>query len=203
MSRLNSIIIFIFLVNGLAGQTIPQSRKFKKYQKKCEFEFELPIGFREIDIVKLPDLKYDLNLINDSLDIGIRYSIFYNNKKSDFIYFKYYVANFWKLMQEDTTAQIYNLSYYDSLLVRKTNSDAAGHITFDIKSPYGEGYIYCTMIYIHKHNLANIYITVLFNDFSELERNQIIEDRVYNSIRFRNKSQETSNCNYIMQYNNL
>lgn len=151
-----------------------------QYQNKCKFSFEIPENFVEKRVKKRPNLKYDMCLSDK--DNEIRYSFFDKEMSSIQVYNSFNRLNLWNLTQFDSTATIFEICENDSLTTKLINSDYSKHITFDIKSKYGKGFQYCTMICIHKQGIANLYITILYNDFDN--KNTLFENAV-KSINFK------------------
>lgn len=185
--KLILIIICNFLIAcQLFGQSEIKSKTFKRYQTNCNVDFRLPEGFTEKKVKKLPNLKYDLNLVNKIDDYCIRYTFYDGEMSSCHVYDSFNRLNLMNLTQMDSTANIYEYINSDSLITNSLNVEKAGYTIFDIKSGYGKGYKYCTMIFAHKHDIANLYITILFNSNEEALRKSLL-DIAINSINFKDE----------------
>ena len=179
------LIFSILITFELAAQVEIKSKDFKKYQRNCSVDFQIPVGFSEKKVKKLPNLKYDLNLVSDTGDFCIRYTFYDGEMATDYVYNSFNRLNLMNLTQMDSTATIYKYVQNDSLLTTTLNVDKAGYTIFDIKSGYGKGYKYCNMIFAHKRNIANLYVTILFNTTNEDLRNHLFNQAI-NSISFKN-----------------
>ncbi len=177
-----NLIIFF----QLFGQSKIKSKTFRKYQTNCNVSFRMPEGFVEKKVKKLPNLKYDLNLVNKTKDVCIRYTFFDGEMSSCYVYDSFNRLNLINLTQMDSTANIYEYINNDNTIIKSLNVEKAGYTVFDIKSRYGKGYKYCTMIFAHKHNIANLYITILFNSDIEVTKKSFLDTAV-NSIDFKDE----------------
>lgn len=180
------LLLFVFFEIAVFGQDIVKSSSFLDYQRRCNFDFKIPEGFKEIKVIKAKDLKYDLNLINETDGYCIRYSFFDGESSSDYIYNTCIRLNLMNFTKMDSTAKIYTYKGLDSVIIKSTNATEAGFTKFDIKSKDGKGYKWCTMFFIHKHNIANLYITMLYNDSIKEKYNSNFVKAI-NSIKFKNE----------------
>lgn len=183
MRKTFTITLFILITFELAAQEEIKSKNFRMYQENCSINFKMPDGFSEKKVRKLPNLKYDLNLVSDTGDFCIRYTFYDGEMATEYVYNSFNRLNLMNLTQMDSTATIYKYIEYDSLVAKTLKVDKAGFSIFDIKSGYGKGYKYCTMIFAHKHNIANLYITILFNT-SDDDLRDILFNQAINSINF-------------------
>ena len=178
------LIFSILITFELTAQVEIKSKDFKKYQRTCNMDFQIPDGFSEKKVKKLPNLKYDLNLVSDTSDFFIRYTFYDGEMATDYVYDSFNKLNLMNLTQMDSTATIYKYIQNDSLVTTSLNADKAGYTIFDIKSGYGKGYKFCNMIFAHKHNIANLYITILFNTTNQDLRDHLLNQAI-NSISFK------------------
>jgi hypothetical protein len=198
IKKINLVFLFAILFTSVQGQKVIINSKgfpiksIERYQRKCKFDYNPPENFVEKPVTPLANLKYDVNLVNDSTDFCLRYSFFTGKDGSSFwLYQQFNTINFANLTQEDSTAVVYADQPYDSTIISKVNCDVAGFVDFDIKSSYGKGYKYCTMIAIHKKRVTNLYLTLLYN-----EKDSVIYEKMFdsaiNSIYFRQDSKYNS-----------
>jgi len=180
------IITCSLIACQLFGQAELKSKSFKRYQTNCNVDFRMPENYIEKKVKKLPNLKYDLNLVNETDDNCIRYTFYDGEMSSCYVYDNFNRLNLMNLTQMDSTANIYEYINVDSLITNSLNVEKAGYTAFDIRSGYGKGYKYCTMVFAHKHDIANLYITILSNSNDEALRKDLIDVAV-NSINFKDE----------------
>ena len=201
MRRFVLIVVAVLMGSFLFGQELVIKREsfpvksIESYQRKCKFDFKMPQGFHEIPTLSQSHLKYDLNLRNDAIYYCVRYSFFTGKVGSSYWYYsegneinyRNLSQNFDGISKKDSSYRIYKTCEYDSVLIDKMNCDLFGYIDFTVKASDGNGYKYCTMISVHKHKIANLYITIFYNNRDSIVYNNVFDDAV-NSIRFRQKS---------------
>ena len=170
---------------------------FKSFLAECGMYIEIPSGFIESEIVENDDMNYEYALKYPDKDFVIRYAIrpitykVYANEdvkneleeQKGFRNSQYEII-FKTVMLNLTGGKEYNYSVFDTEAVRSEFNADWGATTFVDLNPdgeFGNGFKYCMMITIHKHDIADAYYFYLANTKDQFMDNV---DPLFHSLKF-------------------
>jgi len=179
MKHLLLLLFSTALISHTAnGQQQLSAADFLELCDSVGLAFKMPKGYTRTDAKKNPDLGYCFAIRNEEQTMEIRYSIRllqplfvqYEAALSDSnttminpnqIYRSMMHANVLNV----TGGRWYQVMPFPSQAVQKEfNADAGGSCFVALDSEFGEGYDYAQLMYLHKDDLADVYITFMSND---------------------------------------
>jgi hypothetical protein len=191
-------IIILALLNNILGysQNSSTNDKFNVLLDSCNLEFEIPDSFIVIPINENRDLIYQYAIKHVTKDYEIRYSIFplfeLLTMKNDtcvkmvdpnIIYNSLIIANIINLSGDPNIN--YQINYFRPEAVHdEFNADVGGCVVFPLNSEYGKDYKNCNMVFLHRDNIADVFISYLFNDYNKSEMDKIFLSTFY-SLKFK------------------
>ncbi|MEM8900438.1 MAG: hypothetical protein AAGC85_20145, partial [Bacteroidota bacterium] len=173
-----SLQLAIFHSCQLTASSIDERQEpdFFKLLEDLSLSFQMPEGFEPTPTRENHDLFYNyaIKLPTDSFEV--RYSVFplaplmerYQESLSDSntlminpnkIHPSSFQANILNVSQSGTEAMP-NIQYFHPSSVKKEfGADAGGSSFFNPNSDFGKNYGLCSMVMLHKENIADVYIS--------------------------------------------
>jgi hypothetical protein len=190
------LILSVFNYCLILAQSDSTKSNFDALLDTCNLEFKTPDKFVEVTIKKNRDLSYQFAIKHSEKDYEIRYSIFplyrlFPSKKDSSVkivnrnnfYKGLLYANILNL-SGDPKVKIQIKYFQPEAVHNEFQADIGGVVTFPLHSEYGQGYSFCTMTFLHKDNVADIFITGLFNPIDKSELNELMMGS-FNSLKFK------------------
>ena len=171
-------LIFTFTLIGLFPHVYGQNLvEFKSILDNCGMNINIPDGFVESKIIDNDDMNYEYALKYPDKDFEIRYSIRpirYKNYANDIIKNEMENLRGFRNSQYDIILQtvILNITGGVDYIVQSFNENTVknefnaywGATTFvELNSDFGKGFKYCSIVAIHKTDVADAYYFYLSN----------------------------------------
>ena len=170
--------LLIILIGISYGQNQLTTTEFKSLCDSSGLKFNMPDGYKLIDVKENRDLDYSFAIINSDSTMEIRYTIWslkpvliqYEESLSDNnsmiippnnIYKGRIQANILNM----TGGQMYDIGPFPPQAVKKEfNADTGGSCFFEFNCEFGEGYKYGQFMYLHKDDIADVIVTFMSNN---------------------------------------
>ncbi|MDO3695000.1 hypothetical protein QVZ41_09115 [Wenyingzhuangia sp. chi5] len=158
-------IITLIAIMCFLSSVAQDTESFNKLLSENQLVFEKPEGFTECEVVKNPNLFYNYAMKHNQDSFEVRYSIVpldsINNRVGD--------AMFIATLVNVSQAKVENLPKNGAIPPKdvKTQYGAdSARVTaiFEANSTFAKDYKYCMMVFLHKENAANVYMSYLSND---------------------------------------
>jgi hypothetical protein len=191
-----TVVLVIFIDCLLLSQNISNQSSFKSLLDSCNLEFQIPPSFIETPIKKNRDLLYQFAIKHSSKDYEIRYSIF---SLKDLLALKndtnVVIVDPNTIYISLMTATVLNLSGTNKIqnpikflppeaVQKEFNADVGGMVAFPFNSEFGKGFRFCNLVFLHRDNIADVFVTYLFNYYAKLEMEAIIKESYY-ALKFK------------------
>ena len=169
---------------------IVKAGEFKTFADKVGLKFTMPSNYKETYVKETGDLLYQFAMKGKKADIEVRYSVWdlkpmkeqfeqYQLDTSvvmaipsvNFIYIGLIQANVLNMTQGKYSEIVPEIVPYPSEAVQNDfNTDTGGFAFFEFNCNFGTGYKYGQMIYVHKDDVADVIITIMFNNLKTFEK---------------------------------
>jgi hypothetical protein len=177
------IIAFLalFLFFHLAGKAGNIPKKFQQLLDSNDLQFRMPEGYRKVRTHENPDMYYNFAIKNKKKKLEIRYTVLplgslsdlYNKSRTD-TSIKAVKADsvFGKTMLMVNMLNISDTIYRDIVafdpasVKNEFGADWGGFAMSQPRTTFAKGYKYCVIVGIHKNNVADGFITYLFDDIA-------------------------------------
>ena len=170
--------LMILLVGISYGQNQLTITEFESLCDSSGLKFNMPAGYKIIDIKENRDLGYSFSVINTDSTMEIRYTIWslkpaleqYEKSLKDSNSMMIPPNNTYKgRIQANvlnmTGGQIYDIGAFPPQAVKKEfNADNGGSCFFEFNCEFGKGYKYGQFMYLHKDNVADVIVTFMSNN---------------------------------------
>ncbi len=178
MKRLLMIFsILMLFVEITYGQNQLTLTEFETLCNSSGLKFNMPEGYKIIDVKENRDLGYSFAVINDDSTMEIRYTIWslklaleqYEESLKDSNSMMIPPNNIYKgRIQANvlnmTGGQMYDIGPFPSQAVKKEfNADTGGSCFFEFNCEFGKGYKYGQFMYLHKDDIADVIVTFMSN----------------------------------------
>ena len=180
--------ILIIVIAGILCFSFVQAkthlpRKFRKQLTENGLQFTLPDSFKKVKVHKNPDFSYDFAIKHVSKKLEIRYSIIplaelaksYRKSLTDTsIHMINPNASFANTLLLVSTYNIGDSilsdikSFDSSAMKREFGADWGGFAYVIPRKTFAPDYKYCLIMAIHKDNIADGYITFLFDNIEDV-----------------------------------
>ncbi|MBC7425784.1 MAG: hypothetical protein H7321_04545 [Bacteroidia bacterium] len=175
---------------------IVKIRDFHLFANETGLMFAMPPGYTETYVKNNSELPYNLAIIDTLAGFEIRYSVF-PLKKDVKAYNKCKKTNECKMSNPNekykTKAKAYALKLSGGnkvemiqlakdIVEKEFIAHTVSTTFIEFKSPFGKGYKYGQMIYLHKNNVADAVIIFMSNDKTTLATNM---NKAYHSLVYR------------------
>lgn len=188
-------VVRIFLVQFLLSTSVIANQKnflFDELLSEASLEFNPPAEYSEISIVQNDLLPYEKALIASDKQVEIRYAlrplsrmtVAYEDPHSsapepNHMFTMMFTALIGNLSNGGNTP---HREYTQEKAREKFNADWAALSIFDLEKAYSEKFSQAFLLAIHKNNLADAYIVIMFNE------NKLVKERldaIMSSLKFR------------------
>lgn len=172
------LLLFLFItIKNFYGQEQLTTKEFKSFCNSKGLKFEMPKGYKRIDVKENRDLSYSFAIVNNDSSMEIRYTIWslkpiiedYNKSLNDKNTMMIPPNNIYKgLIQANvlnmTGGIMYDIGSFPPQAVKKEfKADDGGSCFFEFNSEFGQGYKYGQFVYLHKDDIADVIITFMSN----------------------------------------
>lgn len=169
----------MILLFGISyGQNQLTITEFENLCDSSGLKFNMPAGYKIIDIKENRDLGYSFAVINADSTMEIRYTIWslksaleqYEKSLKDSNSMMIPPNNIYKgRIQANvlnmTGGQMYDIGAFPPQAVKKEfNADNGGSCFFEFNCEFGKGYKYGQFMYLHKDNVADVIVTFMSNN---------------------------------------
>lgn len=173
-----TFILSIITIGVSFGQKQLNVQEFKTLCDTTGLIFEMPDGYKVIEVKENRDLGYSFAIINSDASMEIRYTIWslkpaieeYEESLKDDNSMMIPPNNIYKgRIQANvlnmTGGQMYDIGAFPTTAVKNEfNADAGGSCFFEFNCEFGEGYDYGLFMYLHKDDVADVIVTFMSND---------------------------------------
>lgn len=175
------VVLLSFLMLGTIPAFAQKQLTINEFKTLCEesgLTFQMPEGYKVVDVKENPDLSYSFAVMNGDGSMEIRYTIWplkqfleeyeasLKDKNSmmvppNNIYKGRIQANVLNM----TGGQMYNIGAFPPQAVkREFNADAGGSCFLEFNCEFGKGYKYGQFMYLHKDDIADVIVTFMSNN---------------------------------------
>ncbi|MBI3133812.1 MAG: hypothetical protein HYZ14_03970 [Bacteroidetes bacterium] len=181
------LITFGLLLKGLLSASAQTD--FLKILEENQLTFEKPADFEEVPVKENPDLYYNYAMKHITANLEVRYSIFslkqmlldYEESKKDTsrtmlnpnnLYKSLMVVNILNISQLNLSKEgIPKAAAFNSeSVMQEFGCEYGATAFFEVNSTFSEGYKYCSMVYLHKENVADVCICYLMKKPKDFEK---------------------------------
>lgn len=167
-----AVLLSIASLSALSNSSIPL---FDQLLNEAGLEFNLPEDFSPIEIQKTDIFPYEFAVRDSSSQLEIRYAI----RPISRMEIKYedphssapepnhiFTMMFTSLIgQLSSGGNSPHREYQQEHALKQFNADWAGASVFDVERAYSDEYDQALLIAMHKNNLSDAYLVILFNDY--------------------------------------
>ena len=175
------VILIMCFLRSVAQDT----ESFNKLLSENQLVFEKPDGFTECEVVKNPNLFYNYAMKDNQDLFEVRYTIVpldsIKNRSGDSMF----IANLINVSHTKVENLPKNGAVSTKDIKNQYGADS-GRVSaiFEANSTFSKGYKYCMMLFLHKENVANVYMSYLSDDdnHESFKKNLI---KVLPALKFR------------------
>jgi hypothetical protein len=198
MSKLQHLLgIAFFVLLAFSVNATQTDNSFTTLLDEAGLNFQLPDASHSIDVETNELFPYEYAVRKDNKSMEIRYSIRplsrieidYEDPHSsapepNHIFTMMFTALIGQLSSGGSSP---HREYKLEQAQTKFNADWAGLSVFDLESGYSMNYKQAFLVALHKNNLSDAYMVILFNDYDEIKATL---DQAMQSLRFKTVTAE-------------
>jgi hypothetical protein len=175
------LLTFSFLISMIGISYGQDQLTITEFENLCDssgLKFNMPDGYKTIDVKENGDLGYSFAVINSDSTMEIRYTIWslkpaleqYEKSLKDSNLMMIPPNNIYKgRIQANvlnmTGGQMYDIGSFPPKAVKSEfNADTGGSCFFEFNCQFGKGYKYGQFMYLHKDNVADVIVTFMSNN---------------------------------------
>jgi len=169
--------------------TVRAQSDFLTLIQELNMSFEMPADFKEVPVKDNPDLAYEYAMKHTKADLEVRYSFFplkkmiadYEESLKDTnrvminpnaLYRSFILMNILNISQlrmgSDPMPDV--VDFNEDAVMEEFGCEFGATAFFEVNSTYSEGYKYCSMVYLHKKDVADVCICFLMKKPKEFEK---------------------------------